>query len=184
MDSTIRQTLHMSIGADQIRIRISNAFGVSPLPITAATVALPFNGSAGVSAIQPNTLQTLTFSGNGSIVIPNGALAVSDPINFTIKPQSMLAVTIYLADGQTTNYITSHPGSRTTTWYSMGNEVNAANLTITNATIQSSAHWFFLSAVEAWREPQASAFGILGDSITDGRGSDTNGNNRYVLAVH
>lgn len=140
-DTTIRQTLHMSIGAEQIRLRISNAFGVSPLPITAVTVALPFNGSAGVSAIQPNTLQTLTFSGNGSIVIPDGSLAVSDPINFKTKPQSILAVSMYLADGQTTNYITSHPGSRTTSYYEFGNHVKDANLTITNVTTQTSAHW-------------------------------------------
>jgi len=131
----------MSIGGEQIRLRISNAFGVSPLPITEVTVALPFNGSAGVSAIQPQTLQRLTWSGNESIVIPNGALAVSDPIEFDIKPESNLAVTMYLADGQTTNYITSHPGSRTTSYYTLGNEVDATNLTITNATEQSSLHW-------------------------------------------
>jgi len=131
----------MSIGASTIRLRISNAFGVSPLPITAVTIALPFNGSSGVSAIQPNTLQNLTFSGNSSIVIPNGALAVSDPVDFTILPQSELAMSIYLADGQTTNYITSHPGSRATTWLVNGNEVSATNITITNATEQSLAHW-------------------------------------------
>lgn len=135
----------MSIGADQIRLRISNAFGVSPLPVTAVTVAQPIggaNGSAGVSTIDPSSLKKVTFSGNDSIVIPNAALAVSDPIDFAIKPQSELAVTMYLAEGQTTNYITSHPGSRTTTWYSMGNEVNEANLTITDASTQSSAHWY------------------------------------------
>jgi hypothetical protein len=140
-NTTIRQTLHMSIGANQIRIRISNAFGGADLPITAVTVALPFNGSAGTSAVQVDTLQTLTFSGNQSIIIPDQSLAVSDPINFTIEPQSMLAVTMYLADGQATNYITSHPGSRTTSWYAFGNEVNAANLTVTNASLQSAAHW-------------------------------------------
>ena len=137
----------MSIGADQIRLRISNAFGVSPLPITAVTVAQPTggaNGSTGVSSIDTSTLKTVTFSGNGSIVIPNAALTVSDPIDFAIRPQSELAVSIYLAQGQTTNYITSHPGSRTMTWYSMGNEVSAANLTIIDVSVQSSAHWLAL----------------------------------------
>ncbi|KAF2157578.1 extracellular GDSL-like lipase/acylhydrolase [Myriangium duriaei CBS 260.36] len=178
-DTTIRQTLHMSIGASQIRLRISNAFGISPLPITAINIALPFNGSSGTSAIQTSTIHQLTFSGNQSIVIPNGALAVSDPINFYIAPQSELAVTMYLAEGQTTNYITSHPGSRATTWYSTGNQINAANLTITNSTIQSAAHWFFLSAVEAWSPRTSRAFAVIGDSITDGRGSDTDGNDRW-----
>ena len=169
----------MSIGASTIRLRISNAFGVSPLPITAVTIALPFNGSSGVSAIQPGTLKNLTFSGNQSIVIPDQSLAVSDPINFEILPQSELAVSIYLQDGQTTNYITSHPGSRATTWYSFGNQVTATNLTITNSTQQSSAHWFFVSAVETWSPPSTRAFGIVGDSITDGRESITDGNTRW-----
>lgn len=140
-DSTIRQTVHVSIEASQIRLRISNAFGVSPLFVTAVNIALPFNGSSGTSAIQTSTIQQLTFSGNQSIVIPNGALAVSDPVDFYVAAQSELAISMYLAEGQTTNYITSHPGSRATTWYQFGNAIDAANLTITNATEQSSAHW-------------------------------------------
>ncbi|KAI0340064.1 SGNH hydrolase [Trametopsis cervina] len=179
VDTTIRQTLHMSIGGPQIRLRFSNAFGVTPLPITAVTVALPFNGSAGASAIQPKTLQTVTFSGNSSIVIPNAGLAVSDPLNFPVQPQSMITVTIYLATGQTTNLITSHPGSRTISWWANGNEVSATNLTITNPSIQSAAHWYYVSAVEVWSPPTTKALGIIGDSITDGRGSDNNANNRW-----
>ncbi len=141
MNSTIRQTLHMSIGGPQIRIRISNAFGTTDLPITAVTVALPFNGSAGVAAIQPRTLKTVTFSGSKNYTIPNGALVVSDPIEFKVEPQSMLSVTIYLADGQKspTNAITSHPGSRTTSWISAGNQVSATN--ITDASSTNVAHW-------------------------------------------
>jgi len=38
---------------------------------------------------------------------------------------------------------------------------------------------YFLSAVEAWLPPQSRGFAIIGDSITDGRGSDTNENNRW-----
>ncbi|KAF5329316.1 hypothetical protein D9619_009393 [Psilocybe cf. subviscida] len=176
-NSTIRQTLHMSIGGDQIRIRFSNVFGVSDLPITAVTVALPVNGSAGVSGIQTSTLKTVTFSGLSSVVIPNGALIVSDPIDFKIKPQSMLTVTLYTAQGQTTNSITSHPGSRTTSWFSFGNFVSAPSLT--DASTQNVAHWYFVSAVEVLAPITTSSFVIVGDSITDGRGSDTDKNNRW-----
>lgn len=119
-NSTIRQTLHLSLGAEQIRVRISNVFGTTDLPITAVTVALPFNGSAGVSAIQPRTLKTLTFSGNASAVVPNGALIVSDPVDFAVKPQSNIAVTIYTAGGQTGNYVTSHPGEFISTFIRTG----------------------------------------------------------------
>ena len=129
----------MSVGANQIRIRVSNAFGGSDLPITGMTVALPHNNSAGVSSIQPETLQTVTFSGEDSIVVPNGGLAVSDPIDFAIGPQSMLSVSMYLKDGQTTSSITSHPGSRTTSWFIMGNQSSAVNLT--GPLLNSTAHW-------------------------------------------
>jgi hypothetical protein len=169
----------MSIGAKYIRIRVSNAFGTTDLPITAVTVALPAGGAAGVSAIQPKTLQSVTFGGSPSIIVPNGALVVSDPINFTINPQSMLSVTIYLANGQQSKFITSHPGSRTTSYFTLGNEIRATNFT-TEST-QSAAHWYFLSAVEAWVPLSNRALAIVGDSITDGRGSTTDKNNRSVF---
>jgi len=97
----------MSVGASQIRLKISNAFGVTSLPVTAVTVALPENGTSGIHQIQSSTVQKVTFSGKDSISIPNGALVVSDPLQFEIKPQSSLTVTMYLQTGQTTNSITS-----------------------------------------------------------------------------
>ena len=191
----------MSLGAEQIRTRISNAFGINSLPVTAVTVALPYNGSAGTSAIQPQTLQAVTFSGATSFTVPDGALAVSNPLDFPIKPQSMLTITVYLAQGQQGFSITSHPGSRTTSWFSVGNFVNATNLT--DSSTQNVAHWsmfillrplfdpsmtnempfrYFVSAIEAWTPPGSRAFAIVGDSITDGRGSDTDSNDRYALS--
>ncbi|KAF2728710.1 SGNH hydrolase [Polyplosphaeria fusca] len=179
VNSTIRQTIRMSVGASQIRLKISNAFGVTNLPITAVTVALPANDTAGIYQIQPKSLQKITFSGNDSVSIPNGALAVSDPLNFKIKPQSILTITIYLKNGQTTNSITSHPGSRTSSWWQYGNAVESASLAVSDTTTQSAAHWYFISAIEAWVPPSYGSLVVIGDSITDGRGSDTNKNNRW-----
>ncbi|KAH8820923.1 SGNH hydrolase-type esterase domain-containing protein [Xylogone sp. PMI_703] len=178
-NTTIRQSLHMSIGASKIRLRISNAFGLNDLPITKVTIAQPEGGDlvAGSPQVQPHSIHDLTFSGNQSFVIPNGGLVVSDPLNFAIRPLQMITVTMYLAEGQASNFITSHPGSRTTSWYSFGDYTRAANMT--DPSTQSAAHWFFLSAVEAFVPPADSAFVIVGDSITDGRGSDNNANNRW-----
>lgn len=149
-NSTVRQTLHMSIGAKQIRIRISNSFGTTNLPITAATVALTFNDTAGSSAIVPGTTKKITFSGSDSIIIPNGALAVSDPINFPIKPESMITVSLYLATGQPSNYVTSHPGSRTTSWFAFGNHVEADD--IVDPSKASAAHWSALPSLYFYLE--------------------------------
>lgn len=135
-DATVRQTLHMLIGADRIRIQISNMFGGSDLTITAASVGLPTGGKADVSGIEASLLKGLTFNGADSVTIPKGKVACTDPVDFTIKPMSMITVTMYLAKGQSGNSITGHPGSRTTSYYASGNHVNA-----TTMSGRSSQHW-------------------------------------------
>jgi lysophospholipase L1-like esterase len=174
-DTTLRQTVHLSIGGDHLRLRFSNAFCGAALPITSASVALPAGGAAGVSAITPGSNHPLTFSHRASTVIPVGAQVVSDPINLHVASQSNLTVTIYLAQGQASNSITSHPGSRTNSYLLAGNHLNDADL----PGAASVAHWYFLSTLEVWALPQATALSIVGDSLTDGRGSTTNGNDRW-----
>jgi lysophospholipase L1-like esterase len=73
------------------------------------------------------------------------------------------------------NNITSHPGSRTTSYMVAGNHVGDENL----AGAASVAHWYFLSGAEVWSRPATAAVAIVGDSLTDGRGSTTNGNDRW-----
>ncbi|KAK6523994.1 hypothetical protein TWF694_005662 [Orbilia ellipsospora] len=177
INASIRQTLFMTLGADQIRLRFSNNFGGSDLAITGVTVALPVGGAAGVAKIQTNTLKAVTFSGSSSIIVPNGSLVVSDPIDFPVAPLQNIAVTIYLASGQSGFAVTSHPGSRTTSYMTWGNQLTAADFTSTATA--STAHWYFISGVEGWVNGGESAFVIVGDSITDGRGSTTDANNRW-----
>ncbi|MEV4108762.1 SGNH/GDSL hydrolase family protein [Nonomuraea sp. NPDC049695] len=174
-DSTVRQTLRVSVGGQRMRLRFSNAFGGAPLPITRVTVALPSDGKAGVSAIQPQTLQPVTFYGRPSTVVSVGAQVVSDPLDLALPAGTVLSVTAYLADGQASTAITSHPGSRTTSYLAKGNQAEAADLT--GATPVD--HWYFLSGIEVWSKPATATLALLGDSLTDGRGSTTNQNNRW-----
>ncbi|GAA3476809.1 SGNH/GDSL hydrolase family protein [Streptomyces yanii] len=174
-DSTLRQTVHMSVGGRQMRLRFSNAFGGAALPITAVSVALPAGGRAGDSAIQPGTSRAVTFHGRPSAVVPVGSEIVSDPLDFELEPGSNLSVTMYLAEGQASDNITSHPGSRTTSYLRTGNHVGDEDL----AGAASTAHWYFLSGVEVWSGTTTAAAVMLGDSLTDGRGSTTNMNNRW-----
>ncbi len=177
-NATIRQTLQMAIPADTLRIRISNAFGDTPLSINRMTIAIPGPNatSAGSPLIQTDSVQTVTFSQVDGITIPHMALAVSDPIQFSVKPGDSISVTMYLDAGQAGWNITSHPGSRVNSWFGFGDQTSAQNLTGATQTV---AHWYFLSAVEGWLTDDNSAFAIVGDSITDGRGSTTNANNRW-----
>lgn len=172
-NATLRQTVRVTTGGRRMRLRFSNAFGGAVLPITAVTVALPKDGRAGVSAVQPGTTRRVTFSGRSSVDVPRGALVVSDPLDFALAPGTNLSVTTYLASGQASNEITSHPGSRTTSHLLAGNHVEAADLPGATPT----DHWYLLSGVEVLSA--ASALVVIGDSLTDGRGSTTNGNDRW-----
>ncbi|GLZ02936.1 SGNH hydrolase [Actinomadura sp. NBRC 104412] len=174
-DATLRQTIRVAAGGPHLRLRFSNAFGGAALPITKVAVALPAGGRAGVSAIEPGTSRPVTFHGRPSVSIPVGAQMVSDPIGFPVAPRSVLTVTIYLADGQASTDITSHPGSRTTSYLLAGDHVADTDLPGATPT----DHWYFLSGVETWTRTTTAAAVMLGDSLTDGRGSTTNGNDRW-----
>ncbi|WP_235191076.1 SGNH/GDSL hydrolase family protein [Amycolatopsis rifamycinica] len=178
-NASLRETAQVTAGGPRIRLRFSNAFGGAPLPLTAVSVARPAGGAAGVSGVEPGSVVPVTFHGKPSTTVPQGAQVVSDPLPFPVRPLENIAVTAYLAHGQASTSITSHPGSRTTSYLLAGNHV--ADLDLPGATPVD--HWYFLSGIEVLSP--ASAVAVIGDSISDGRGSTTNGNDRWpnVLAA-
>lgn len=173
--STLRQTVRASIGGHRLRLRISNAYGGEALAIAAASVALPVGGRAGVSAIQPGTARRVTFDGRPAAVIPERAEVVSDPVDFAITPRTNLTVTMYLARGQPAGEVTSHAASRTTSYLLAGDHVAAPDLSGATPT----DHWYFLSGLQVPATATTAAAVIVGDSLTDGRGTTTNCNNRW-----
>lgn len=118
----------MTVGAERIRVQISNTFGATALPVTAATIALPAGGAAGVGAIETDTVLELTFDGQSSVSVPQGQVVYSDPIDFLVESRSMLTLSMYLESGQQGSSITGHPGSRTTSWMGNGNLVSEASV--------------------------------------------------------
>jgi lysophospholipase L1-like esterase len=172
-DATLRQTVRVSVGGPRIRLRFSNAFGGCALALSAATVAPPAGGAAGVSAIRPGGARAVSFGGRTAVVVPPGAQVVSDPLDLPVAAGANLAVTVYLADGQPVDGLTSHPGSRTTSHLATGNRVADAELADATPT----DHWYLVSGLEVVAGGPAVA--ALGDSLTDGRGSTTNGNDRW-----
>ncbi len=170
-DATLRQIVHLSIGGKWLRIVFSNAFGRTSLRLTSAHIAAAV--APGSSKIEVSTDRPLTFSGRPDVVIPAGAEYVSDPVAFDAAPLSNLAITIHIA--QPAQGETSHPGSRTTSYLVAGDRVTEAAL----PGAMKFDHWFYIAGVEVLAPPQAAAIVALGDSITDGHASTTNGNNRW-----
>jgi lysophospholipase L1-like esterase len=169
-DTTLRQVVRVSLGGRQLRVRFSNEFGTEPITLTAARIAKP---GAGGGAILPETERALTFQGKPAVTILPSALTVSDALAFDLPPLSALAVTLHTRTS--TRDITGHPGSRCTSYLRDGSQVSAPDLSSATKV----DHWYFLSGVEVPAAPGAAAVVTLGDSITDGRGSHTNGDGRW-----
>src|SRR5471032_2994810 len=89
---TIRMFPRISIGGTTIRIRLSNAAGIADLIIGSTHVAKRAAGAG----IQPATDRIVTFNGAGSVKIPAGAFAISDPVSLEVKPLEDLAVSIHV----------------------------------------------------------------------------------------
>lgn len=174
-NSTLRQFAHVTCGGSQLRLRFSNAYGTNAVSIQSAHVALAAGfGSAGMGEVNTATDKALTFCGASGAVIRPGETLLTDPCYFVLPPLTSLAVSLYLGD-VSASAISGHPGSRTTSFIQSGNAAAAASLPAAAKT----AHWYFLTGVEVWAAGSGSAVVVLGDSITDGRGSTTDGNDRW-----
>jgi lysophospholipase L1-like esterase len=171
--NTLRQVVHISIGGKKLRVRFSNAFGDGPLTLAAARVAV----SAGGGAIKTETEKALTFAGRPAATIPAGGMIFSDALDFDLAPLSDVAVTIYFHE--TPRGVTGHPGSRATSFLAASNAVSAAQLPAA-ARMQ---HWYVLTGIDVPAKNSAAAVVALGDSITDGHGSETDKNNRWPDAL-
>lgn len=170
-DSTLRQVVRVSLGGKRLRVRFSNSFGARPLTILSAHVA----ETAGGAAIKPNSSRPLAFAGRESATIPPGAPMVSDPVDFDVPSLSDLVVTIRVKDP--TRGITGHPGARCTSYLQAGDAVTAADMPDAART----PHWYYLCGIDVEaRDAEAASVAVLGDSITDGRGSPTDGNGRWT----
>jgi lysophospholipase L1-like esterase len=172
--ATLRQSVHLSIGGPAFRVRLSNAFGTAPLHIAAAHIAVP--AAPGSDTILQGSDRALTFDGAPDVTIPAGAEYVSDSVAQPLTPGADMAISLYFDSAPAQQ--TSHPGSRTTSYVLAGNHVGDPALPGATPV----EHWFHIAAIDV-DAASAAAVVALGDSITDGRGSTTNHNDRWTDAL-
>lgn len=171
-DATVRQIVRLSAGGSTLRVHLSNAFGTAPLQFTSVHIARPL--APGAADIDPKSDRALTFSGASEVIVPAGAEYISDPVDYPVAPLSSLAVSFHLNAPPAQE--TGHPGSRATSWRLHGNFVSAATLPGADHV----DHWYQLSGIDVLAPAGSASIVALGDSITDGHGATTNGNDRWT----
>jgi lysophospholipase L1-like esterase len=170
-NQTIRHVVHTSVGGRRVRVRLSNAFGIEPLRVGAAQVAI----SSSQAAVYPGG-RRLTFSGQTGILIPAGAVALSDAVDFDVPGDADIAVSLYLPG--VTEPATYHEVTMQTSYVATtgsGNLVAAPDLPGAAPTPST----FYLAVVEVLANESIGTLVAFGDSITQGAGSSPDQNRTW-----
>lgn len=179
---TLRQVVRVTEGGDRARIRLSNAYGTSPLHIAGASIARTKKGAS----VEEGSVRRLTFEGRRSVEIPAHGQLSSDAAGLDLKRFESVTVTLYLAG--TTGPATFHAQSFATSYRADGEHVRDTGAA---AFGESTESWYFLSGVDVsasragGQVPRRGKGGVVvfGDSTTDGFASSTDRNRRWSDAL-
>ena len=169
-NSTLRQVIHVSIGGDKLRMQLSNEKSHQPVEIKSVYIA----DTDGGKAIDAKTAKYLTFGGSRSVTIEPGKAVYTDVAQYKLKPLQRLSVTI--SYGNTPVKATTHRGSRTTSYLAQGEVAPKADF----AEVEKFEHWYSIAALEVEAPASTRCIACLGNSITDGRGTTTDAQNRWT----
>lgn len=168
--NALRQTIHVSLGGDNLRLKLSNEFSAEPVEISSIYIANPTEGSE----IDASSARYLTFNGSKSVTIPAGQAIYSDPLTYPLQPLQLLSITTNYGKNTPVN-ATSHRGSRTSSYIMKGESKPKKSFKPTERL----EHWYNIAALEVDVEGKP-CIAIIGNSITDGRGTTTDRQNRWT----
>lgn len=172
----IRQIIHVSKGGTQLQLKLSNVHSKEPVDIKSVFIA----DAKEASDIDAKTAKYVTFNGKRNITIEPGKDLTSDAIGYNLKPLQLLSITINYGESTPVN-ASSHRGSRTTSYIIKG----VAKPKTKFIDAEKVDHWYNIASLDVLRSnpAEANAIVVLGNSITDGRGSTTNKQNRWTDAM-
>jgi lysophospholipase L1-like esterase len=172
---TLREIVHLTSGGRAVRVRLDNTFGDSAVTFGDVHVGVQAAGGA----IQPGTDRAVTFGGEASVTVAQGAQALSDPVDLAVPAQADLAISLYLPGAA---LATGHHDALQSSSVSSAGD-HAADASAAAFTPRLS-DWFWLAGVDVLDPAIRGAVVALGDSITNGAASPFNQNGRWpdVLA--
>jgi lysophospholipase L1-like esterase len=172
-NQTIRGIVHTTIAGRAIRIRLDNTFGTRSITFDAVFVGKQKQGAS----LLAGSNHAVTFGGAKTVTIPEGSEALSDEILMAVDAQQNLTISLYTS--KPTGPATVHRSAFQTNYVSdAGNFATEENAQPFNKTTGS---WFFLKEVDVLAAKEvAGGIVTLGDSITDGASSRTDGYDRWT----
>jgi len=179
-DQTFRLIARPDAWGQQVRLRLSNAFGTKPVTFDGVFVGLQESGSAVVAG----TSRPVQFQSKNSVTVAPGESIVSDPVplSFVKAGDPMLrgrklAVSFHVV-GET-GPMTWHAKALQTSYVSPPGSGAKGQDPSDSAFPFSTASWYFLDEIDMLLPKPAKVVVTFGDSITDGTGTTINGDDRW-----
>ena len=167
---SVRQVVKVSIGGDVIRLKLSNIYSMQPVEIRSIYIAHAKDSSD----IDAKTAQYFKFGNSYKTIIPAGKQIVSNALKFKLRNLERVAITINYTSAP--EIPTVHMGSRTTSYIMKG--VTNAHSNFAKAFREN--HWYNISGIDVYTmRTDLSSIAIIGNSITDGKCSTDNAQNRW-----
>lgn len=167
---SVRQVVKVSIGGDVIRLKLSNIYSMQPVEIRSIYIAHAKDSFS----IDAKSAQYFKFGNSYKTIIPAGKQIVSDALKFNLRNLERVAITINYTSAP--EVPTVHMGSRTTSYIMKG--VTNAHSNFEKAFREN--HWYNISGIDVYTmSNNMSAIAIMGNSITDGKCSTDNAQNRW-----
>src|SRR2546423_5213236 len=162
-NATVRMFVHLSVGGDKFRVRLSNVFGEQSVVVGHATIARPDTSTPSLIDLDPASVHNLTFNGQTSATMQKGDELLSDPVNMPVHDGDDLAVNVFLPSP--TGPTTWHATSRQTSFSGPGDlTTSTAGGSASGFTLSRDCCWFFLSGVDVQRNHSAGSIVVLADS--------------------
>ncbi len=169
---TLRQIVHLHAGGERLRLRLSNRYGDAPVALSSISVGQVLQGPA----VSPGA-QVVRFAGHETVTLEPGQEVVSDPISLDVKAFSDLAITFFLAQGES---LTGHTGAQQLSYVSGIGEVTAIPIEATFfAYPLLTSAWWLITGLDILPSAALNAVVAFGSSTTDGFGSTLNANRRW-----
>lgn len=171
-NGTVRMIARPTLSGSSVRVQLQNTFGTTPLDVGAATLGARVNGAL----LAPGSNRPLTFGGSPSVTIPAGGAVYSDAVSFTVHAWQDVAVSLYIPGAAQPS---QHTNSRTTSFWTANGAGDHTSDQAATAFTQTTTSTWWLAAIDVLSSSADGSVAFLGDSITDGTGTTTDGHDRW-----
>lgn len=176
--ATIRQSMRLSIGGDALRLRFANPHGYAPMVLDAVTVGRRAAGAGveGADAVEGAAASVLV-RGRRRIVVQPGECVVSDAVAVAVRDLDTVVVSVFVSAAVE---MSGHGEANRHTWSTLVGTGDHTAEVAGEVFRPFGTRWLWVDAIEVRGADAGGTLVAIGDSITDGAGSDFGSDTRWT----